>query len=560
MAGDIVFRPGTPHLPAMRTGTAARTAIGVLAAAVIPLTGRAQLIQPSDLEYRGAFRLPGPGGAGEATWAWGGHGLAYHPGGDPLGPEDGYPGSLFGLGHDHHQYVSEIGIPEPVISGGKDLADLNTATTLQPFANIRGNLYAGAEPFEIPYAGLEYLPAGSGRTVERLYFGWHQHLQIASSYPTHGWCSLNLAAPNPVGPWYIGNYDTYGTTDYLFAIPQGWADAHAGGRCLATGRMRDGGQGGQGPSIYAIGPWLDGDPPPANARLSAIPLLRYHNVYYGDPYSGPRAMDRYHHSDQWAGAAWLTAGGSGAVIFVGTKGRGDCWYGGPNGEPPPCENQGWWSTYFDGEIIFYDPAELATAAVGEMIVEIARALAVPVSPQAATCLLASIVEDTGCFQFSRVSALSLRICAELVAAGADLHSVVQQLYWRNPEGAARLRGACLTRMRTQCGGRLAWTAASTTDFDQFGATEEDADEVVHDMLRIGTVEVAVLLRESAKDYRVSLRSRDSVDVASLAREFGGGGHERAGGCRIGKGEADVAALIAAAAQRLEKPGNTPGVP
>ena len=366
MAGDIVFRPGTPHLPAMRTGTAARTAIGVLAAAVIPLTGRAQLIQPSDLEYRGAFRLPGPGGAGEATWAWGGHGLAYHPGGDPLGPEDGYPGSLFGLGHDHHQYVSEIGIPEPVISGGKDLADLNTATTLQPFANIRGNLYAGAEPFEIPYAGLEYLPAGSGRTVERLYFGWHQHLQIASSYPTHGWCSLNLAAPNPVGPWYIGNYDTYGTTDYLFAIPQGWADAHAGGRCLATGRMRDGGQGGQGPSIYAIGPWLDGDPPPANARLSAIPLLRYHNVYYGDPYSGPRAMDRYHHSDQWAGAAWLTAGGSGAVIFVGTKGRGDCWYGGPNGEPPPCENQGWWSTYFDGEIIFYDPAELAAVAAGAM--------------------------------------------------------------------------------------------------------------------------------------------------------------------------------------------------
>ncbi len=210
-----------------------------------------------------------------------------------------------------------------------------------------------------------------------------------------------------------------------------------------------------------------------------------------------------------------------------------------------------------GDIEYLDPD---AAAVGEMIVEIAHALDLPVSAEAAACLLASIVEDTGCFQFSRVSALSLRICAELVAAGADLHSVVQQLYWRNPEGAARLRGACLTRMRTQCGGRLAWTAASTTDFDQFGATEEDADEVVHDMLRIGTVEVAVLLRESAKDYRVSLRSRDSVDVASLAREFGGGGHERAGGCRIGKGEADVAALIAAAAQRLEKPGNTPGVP
>ncbi len=209
-----------------------------------------------------------------------------------------------------------------------------------------------------------------------------------------------------------------------------------------------------------------------------------------------------------------------------------------------------------GDITWLDPD---AAAVGEMIVEIARALDLPVSAEAAACLLASIVEDTGCFQFSSVSALSLRTCADLVEAGADLHGVVQQLYWHNPEGAARLRGACLTRMRTQCGGRLAWTVAGSADFNQFGATEEDADEVVHDMLRIGTVEVAVLLRESAKDYRVSLRSRDSVDVASLAREFGGGGHERAGGCRIGKSDSDLAALIAAAARRLENPGNTSGV-
>ena len=168
------------------------------------------------------------------------------------------------------------------------------------------------------------------------------------------------------GPWYIGQYDTYSTTDYLFSVPQGWADTYTGGRCLATGRMRDGGQGGQGPCIYLIAPWQQGNPPPANAVLNAIPVLQYSTAYWDDPHGGAYTMDRYQHSDMWPGAAWLTAGGNSAVIFAGTKGRGDCWYGNPAGPCLECENRGWWSTYFDGEIVFFDPADLAAVARGEM--------------------------------------------------------------------------------------------------------------------------------------------------------------------------------------------------
>ncbi|MFH1039505.1 MAG: hypothetical protein V1789_12650 [PVC group bacterium] len=318
-------------------------------------------IYPLDLEYRGAFRLPGPDG--EAGWAWGGHALAYYPGGDPNGSADGYPGSLFGTGHDWYQRVSEISIPVPVISPDKDLSDLNTAVTLQPFTDIRSLLFG---EFEIPYCGLEYLPAGGGRLRERLYFGWHQHLQISPHWPTHGWCELDLSQPLAAGPWYIGNYDTYSTTDYLFSIPQSWADAYVGGKCLATGRMRDGGQGGQGPCIYVIAPWQAGNPPAPGAVLAAAPLLQYSTAYWDDPQGGAYAMDRYHHSDLWPGAAWLTAGGNLAVIFAGTKGRGDCWYGNQDGPCLECDNRGWWSTFFDGEIIFYDPADLAAVAAGTM--------------------------------------------------------------------------------------------------------------------------------------------------------------------------------------------------
>ena len=56
---------------------------------------QAQRIQPSDLIYRGAFRLPA-GTSDVKTWAWGGYAMTYYPGGDANGPTDGYPGSIYG--------------------------------------------------------------------------------------------------------------------------------------------------------------------------------------------------------------------------------------------------------------------------------------------------------------------------------------------------------------------------------------------------------------------------------------------------------------------------------
>jgi hypothetical protein len=56
------------------------------------------------------------------------------------------------------------------------------------------------------------------------------------------------------------------------------------------------------------------------------------------------------------------------VIFVGTKGEGECWYGCPGGPDVPweqCEGQrGFWSTKLVGRIIFYDPNDLAAVAAG----------------------------------------------------------------------------------------------------------------------------------------------------------------------------------------------------
>jgi hypothetical protein len=317
------------------------------------------LIQPSDLTYQGAFRLPAdPTGEG---WEWSNwaSALTYYPDGDPSGPSDGYPGSLYGTGHDWYQYVAEVSIPVPVMSAGKDVNDLNTATMLQDFADIQGGLFG---TMEMPRVGLAYLPPQGSQSSGKLYFAWAPHLDEGATNPSHGWSELNLSNPQSAGAWRIGEHWNYRTGDYLFDIPPTWADSHVSGRYLITGRFRDGGQDAQGPSLFAIAPWAEGNPPASGATLPATTLLLYTAVTDAEQHT----LNNYHHSDEWTGGAWLTAGDSSAVIFVGNKGTGACWYGNPDGPCDTCEDRGWWSTGFVGQMLFYDPADLADVVAGAM--------------------------------------------------------------------------------------------------------------------------------------------------------------------------------------------------
>lgn len=356
------------HLPttgAVRAAVVGAALIVFLIAAPAAL-GTGGRIAPDDLAYVGAFRLPD--GPEEIGWAWSGAALAYYPQGDPQGADDGFAGSLFGTGHNWNQHVSEVSIPKPVVSSGKDLDALGTAKTLQDFANVWGDLYG---EMEIPRVGLAILPTQGEQKTEKLYFSWGQHMDEGNTGPSHGWCELDLSNPKPAGAWRVGGFWKFETTDYLFVIPQAWASKNTPGKRLATGRFRDGGQGGQGPPIFAIGPWNDGNPPKRGATIEATPLLRYSTVYDDDD-DGNVLLDDYHHADEWSGGAWLTAGGKSAVVLLGTKGKGDCWYGFRDGTLWPNEGnkegvggRGWWSTSFVAQMMFYDTNELAAVAKGE---------------------------------------------------------------------------------------------------------------------------------------------------------------------------------------------------
>jgi hypothetical protein len=360
------------------------------------------LIQPSDIVYLGAFRLPEKveGAPDSHSWEYGGHALTYCPTGDPSGPADEFTGSLFGAGFQPKSFISEITIPVPIKSPNKNPNDLNTAKTLQGFSDVGSNYFGNLS--EIPQVGLSYLFTPD--TGEKIHLAWGQHFHEESGIsivPSHAWFDLSLSSPSTRGAWWIGDQSLYSVNGYLFEIPRAWADEHVGGRYLAAGRFRDGGWSGKGPSLFAYGPWLSGNPPKNRERLGEVPLLLYSHTR-ADPFDTTDfALSGYQHPDEWEGGAWLeTVDGRSAVIFIGTKGTGDYyWYGwaNPAGPDQPCVEEGitdmvlcytadgkpcnpeitrgcsghtyargWWSSRFDAQIIFYDPSVFAAVAGGEL--------------------------------------------------------------------------------------------------------------------------------------------------------------------------------------------------
>ncbi len=320
-------------------------------------------IHPEDLVYMGAFLTPS-WITDPQSWEWGGRSMAFNRDGNPFGRGDGLKGSIFGSGNAQHNWISEISIPRPVYSVSRSISDLPIAQTLQPFADVKGSLFPWIA--DIPRVGMEILPPQMTpqglQDASKLYLCWGSHLQYGH-YHTHMWCETDLTNPQPQGPWRVKGMNEYNSNDYLFAIPEVWSNVNAPGMRLATGRFRDGGASGFGPTLAAVGPWNHGNPPAAGSLLDSVPLILYSNNLDGipDPYY---AMNGYAESDEWEGGAWLTTGNQSAVLFVGTKGLGDTWYGDPHGPCLECDLRGWWSTSFESWFLFYDADDLAKVALG----------------------------------------------------------------------------------------------------------------------------------------------------------------------------------------------------
>jgi bifunctional oligoribonuclease and PAP phosphatase NrnA len=174
------------------------------------------------------------------------------------------------------------------------------------------------------------------------------------------------------------------------------------------------------------------------------------------------------------------------------------------------------------------------SSTGELLRDVFAGLGVELTPEIAEPLYIALVTDTGRFQYANTTAKSLRLAAELVEAGADIHAVFQQVYESVEFAKLKLLARALERARVLEGGRIVVSNLVRTDFADVGAVEPYSEGIIDYLRAVEGSELAVLIREPPHDEsakrRVSLRaSVDELDVSAIARLFGGGGHRMAAG-------------------------------
>lgn len=184
------------------------------------------------------------------------------------------------------------------------------------------------------------------------------------------------------------------------------------------------------------------------------------------------------------------------------------------------------------------------SAVGEIIYQMIRSMKVEITPAIATCLLTSIVIDTGSFKFSNIRPQTFEICSKLIQKGVDLPHLIEEAYWTKTRPMAQLTGHCLLNTSYSEDNRLAWATVTQKEIKRYEAKLSDADAIADELRTIDGVTIAALFRETErKTYRVSLRSRHGVNVAAVAKLFGGGGHHNSAGCSIKNTEEEKEKLL-----------------
>ena len=174
------------------------------------------------------------------------------------------------------------------------------------------------------------------------------------------------------------------------------------------------------------------------------------------------------------------------------------------------------------------------SSTGEVLADVFREAGVELTPEIAEALYIALVTDTGRFQYANTTPKALRLAADLVEAGADVHRVFQGVYENVQFAKLKLLAKALERAQVLEGGEIVVSHLLRGDFEDVGATEPYSEGIIDVLRSVEGSLVSALIREPPRDgvpaRKVSLRSSvDEVDVSAIARKSGGGGHREAAG-------------------------------
>ena len=169
------------------------------------------------------------------------------------------------------------------------------------------------------------------------------------------------------------------------------------------------------------------------------------------------------------------------------------------------------------------------ASTGTCVLRLLHALGVTITSDIATCILTTIMTDTGAFMHTNTTAAVLRMSAEMIDLGADKPLITEEIFANKRFAATRLLGMALERAVLEDDGRYCWTYVDEEMLRAVNADGEDTEEIVQHLRAVEGVEAAALFKDYEGAVRVSLRSSGRINVQAAAAALNGGGHFMAAG-------------------------------
>lgn len=170
------------------------------------------------------------------------------------------------------------------------------------------------------------------------------------------------------------------------------------------------------------------------------------------------------------------------------------------------------------------------AATVEVIYDLMKDMGISLTDEIAACIYTGLLTDTGGFRYSNTSSKVMRIAAELLEYNISPSEIAEAALESISQNHILILKRAFENFNLVEKDRIAMTVLSYSDLQDIAATSDDTEGVVNYMRNIEGVEVGIFFKEAKPEqFKVSLRSKKYIDVGSIAKEFGGGGHARASG-------------------------------
>lgn len=183
-----------------------------------------------------------------------------------------------------------------------------------------------------------------------------------------------------------------------------------------------------------------------------------------------------------------------------------------------------------GDINVVDPLSPSATMV---VYELLKENNIPITKEVALCLYVGFVEDTGFFSYGNITPKSLEAIASLASTGLDLAWVGMKMKQATPLSFLRLKQHVLNAFYLIENATIGVVEITQEDLKRTGCLEDDTKNIINPLRELATVQLAIMvLEKKSNGAKISLRSKEGIDVSAIALTFGGGGHKKAAGFEV----------------------------